>query len=318
MGRAPKPGLRLAGVAPPRFREIVDPATAAAYRATGWWGDTTLAGRVTDHAAARPDHVAYATDRGAMTWRALDECSDRIAGTLLEVGALPGERIGVLLPDGASVHAAYLACEKAGVTVVGIGARAGTREIRHLLGRTAASTLVTHAEFRDEPATALVAALAAEGTALRHHVVIPAFERTPDAAIVVDGVASDAEPITAATRDQRAMGPDDLFLVNSTSGTTGLPKVVMHTQNRWHYFHQVAARHGGLRTDDVFLSAIPAPFGFGIWTAHSTPIHLGATCVIPEPFSARTVAALIEQRSGDRALLCQHPIHHDAQLRSTR
>ena len=115
------------------FREIVDPATAAEYRAAGWWDDTTLAALVTEHAASRPDSVAYAADDGDLTWRALDECSDRLAGTLVATGAAPGARVGVLLPDGASVHAVYLACEKAGLTIVGIGARAGRREIRHLL-----------------------------------------------------------------------------------------------------------------------------------------------------------------------------------------
>ena len=100
---------------------------------------------VTEHAASRPDGVAYAADDGDLTWRALDECSDRIAGTLIATGAAPGARVGVLLPDGASVHAVYLACEKAGLTIVGIGARAGVREIRHLLGRTRASVLVTAA-----------------------------------------------------------------------------------------------------------------------------------------------------------------------------
>jgi len=66
----------------------------------------------------------------------------------------------------------------------------------------------------------------------------------------------------------RASDPDALFLINSTSGTTGMPKCVMHTQNRWFYFHQVAAAAGRFTQEEVFLSAIPAPFGFGLWTAH--------------------------------------------------
>ena len=36
--------------------------------------------------------------------------------------------------------------------------------------------------------------------------------------------------------------------------------------------------------NDVFLSAIPAPFGFGIWTAHVTPTLLGVPCVVCESF----------------------------------
>lgn len=85
----------------------------------------------------------------------------------------------------------------------------------------------------------------------------------------------DAEPaaLTVASR----LGPDDVFLINSTSGTTGLPKCVVHTQNRWHYFHRKAVANGLLTADDVFLPVIPTPFGFGLWTSHTTPIYLGAT-----------------------------------------
>jgi len=41
------------------------------------------------------------------------------------------------------VHAALIGVEKAGLVAVGIGARAGDREISHLLTRTAAKALIT-------------------------------------------------------------------------------------------------------------------------------------------------------------------------------
>jgi acyl-CoA synthetase len=82
----------------------------------------------------------------------------------------------------------------------------------------------------------------------------------------------------------RRFGPDELWLINSTSGTTGLPKCVMHTQNRWRAFHRMAVTAGALTGDDIFCSAIPAPFGFGLWTAHFTPSYLGSPCVVPERF----------------------------------
>jgi acyl-CoA synthetase len=88
-----------------------------------------------------------------------------------------------------------------------------------------------------------------------------------------------------------------VFLINSTSGTTGFPKCVVHTQNRWYYFHQKAVANGDLTSDEVVLPVIPTPFGFGIWTSHTTPIFLGATAVVLDRFSAQaTCEAIAEHR----------------------
>ncbi len=46
---------------------------------------------------------------------------------------------------------------------------------------------------------------------------------------------------------------------------------------------------------DIVLSAIPAPFGFGIWTAHVTPAVLGAPTVVHERFDADAVIRAIER-----------------------
>ena len=102
------------------------------------------------------------------------------------------------------------------------------------------------------------------------------------------------------------LGPDDPFLINSTSGTTGLPKCVVHTQNRWHYFHQKAVANGELTADDVILPVIPTPFGFGIWTSHTTPIYLGTTTVLIERFDAAATCAAIERHRAT-VLCCVAP-----------
>jgi acyl-CoA synthetase len=69
----------------------------------------------------------------------------------------------------------------------------------------------------------------------------------------------------------------------------------MHDQARWFAFHELAVEAAALTPDDVFMSVLPAPFGFGIWTAHVTPTLLGAPCVLMPRFDAEQCLALVER-----------------------
>src|SRR6267378_890670 len=69
----------------------------------------------------------------------------------------------------------------------------------------------------------------------------------------------------------------------------------MHDQARWFAFHDLARQIARFTPRDVFLSALPAPFGFGLWTAHFTPTILGAPCIVFERFDAEEVLAAIER-----------------------
>jgi acyl-CoA synthetase len=189
------------------------------------------------------------------------------------------------------VHVALLACEKAGVVAVGIGARAGGRELRHIVGKTKAIALISHDEHRGQPMREVAASL----PGIRHHVVVPRFERDPAAPLLVDGAVAGSAAADAGALARVRFGPDEFWMVNSTSGTTGMPKCVMHTQNRWRYFHQIAAEVGALSEHDVIMSVVPAPFGFGQWTAHFTPTYLGVPTVVTERFSPALTLELLER-----------------------
>jgi acyl-CoA synthetase len=45
----------------------------------------------------------------------------------------------------------------------------------------------------------------------------------------------------------------------------------------------------------VFMSVVPAPFGFGLWTGHFTPTILGAACVVMDRFDAARMIELVER-----------------------
>ena len=277
-------------MAEPMFAQAV----IDAYVDAGWWGTHALADLVAEHAAARPDDPAYIvadeSGDGVLTWAQYHECSSELAAVFVRAGLDPGTRIGVILPDGATVHTVFLAAEKAGLVVAGIGARAGPGEISHLLGRMRAAALVTHTHHRGQLSSELVASLRAGDVKGLRHIVVPDVAFAPASPTVIDGNSMEAPDGAARERllEGRALGPDDLFMLNSTSGTTGWPKCVMHTENRWFYFNQLATSSGELTPDDVFFGAVPAPFGFGLWTAHFSPGSLGCPTVVSPRFEPET------------------------------
>ncbi|CAB4941991.1 MAG: AMP-binding protein [Actinobacteria bacterium] len=265
-----------------------DASDAAAYRAAGWWGDDTIATVVARHAAAMPDALAYIADGRRYTWAEYHADSDRVARVLLAGGHRSGDRIAVMMPDGPAVHAVFVGIEKAGLVAVGIGARAGDREVAHLLTLTGAAVLVTTPDQHGRDASQLVADVTALGAQIDRLVLVDG-----EAEIVDTGLAADV--VVDAGAAMQPLDADSLFLLNSTSGTTGLPKCVMHTQNRWFYFHHLAAAAGGFGADEVFLGVLPAPYGFGLWTAHFTPTILGCPAVVMERFDADAALDLIER-----------------------
>ncbi|MEN8161677.1 MAG: class I adenylate-forming enzyme family protein, partial [Myxococcota bacterium] len=234
-----------------------------------------LAARIDKLASDCPEAPAFLSDTEPMSWREYAARSDRFAAHLAGLGLTPGERVAILLPDGPGVHVAFVGCEKAGLVVMGVGPRAGREEIRHLVRKSGASALVTRAASRDLDYRALAEELRSEGVPLRHHIVV---ERQLD----TDEPCYANGPSAPADLAARRLGTDDLFLLNSTSGTTGLPKCVTHHQARWFHFHDLAVASGEMTGDAVFCSVLPAPFGFGLWTAHFTPAALGVPCVVLE------------------------------------
>lgn len=284
---------------------------AAAFRAAGWWTDTTLSDAVRHNARRSPDRVAYIDHPvGALTWSEFDAAADGLAGQLAGWGVARGDRVAVWHGDTAAIHVLFVAVERCGGVVVGIGARAGAREVAHLLDVTEPRVLISDqqrsAAAAQVAATLPVAAqvLAGEGVDLRLDVEAPA----------------------ATPRPRSQLGPDDVFLINSTSGTTGLPKCVVHTQNRWHYFHQKAVANGHLTSEDVVLPVIPMPFGFGIWTSHTTPIYLGATTVLLQRFSTSAACEAIARHrvtvlccvSTQLTMLMADPLVRETDLSSLR
>lgn len=236
-----------------------------------------------------PHRAAFITTDRSTSWSEYDRSADVIGEMLRSTPGGPRSRVALLLPDTAAVHAALCGCYRAGRIAAAVGVRSGVREIAHVMRRTDASTLVTVPEIRGRTWQALVRELEAEDVMPSEVVVVD--EQTG----AVTRHRTDAAPKAENSSGGALFTPSQVTILNSTSGTTGTPKIVAHTERRWTAFAREAMVGARIGPQDVICSVVPAPYGFGLWSAHFLPALLGVPAVVTARFDAEETAMLIER-----------------------
>lgn len=255
---------------------------------------------VRHRARTRGDEPAYVSPDGATTWADYDRAADRMYAALRS-GPSPGAgsqhppgSVAVYLPDTVGFHVALVGAYRAGVRVAAMGARSGPAEVAHIMASAGARVLVTAPLMRGVPVADLLADLRGRGAAIDRVLLID------DTTIVEGGGAAGgtggAAPRHPAPVDPRhAFGVDEVSMLNSTSGTTGRPKLVTQTQRRWTAFAALACRNAELTSTETIAAFVPAPFGFGLWTSHFLPALLGRTALVMERFDAATAITMMRE-----------------------
>ena len=148
----------------PAYRRLSAAQDAVRFRTAGWWSDSTLSDAVRRNAQASPERLAYVDHPGTwLTWREFDSAASALAEQLAGVGVARGDRVGVWHGDSAALHVLFVAIERCGAVVVGIGARAGTREVAAIL-RSSRPKLLISDQQRSGTAAAAAAGAAVPGT----------------------------------------------------------------------------------------------------------------------------------------------------------
>ncbi|MFR9802234.1 class I adenylate-forming enzyme family protein [Pseudonocardia sp. RS010] len=268
------------------------PTAAEHYRSQGWWPERSVGAMVRSRAARNPEGLAYIGDRGTLSWAEYDSRADHLAARLAGLGLQVGDRVAVRMPDGPPLHVAYLACERAGLVIVGVPLRAGDREVDSLLRTTEASALICPPADRDRAAAEFVRELRTRGARLNFHVEVHDEE-----VVSFDwrAGAMEAFPDQAAPITGRELAVGDLWMISPTSGTTGLPKCVQQVQLKFMYMVRLAEEAANLGDGDVMMVVVPNSVAFGLWSAHMLPAQLGVPCVLRERFDATDMMRAIAE-----------------------
>ncbi|HYM96214.1 MAG TPA: long-chain fatty acid--CoA ligase [Candidatus Sulfotelmatobacter sp.] len=238
-----------------------------------------IAQNVTRGRAFFADRPAILFEGRALSYRELDETSNRAANLLRALEIRRGDRVALYLPNIPEFAVAYLGVLKLGAIAVSINAIFKAQEVQFILNDSGARLLFT------------VADLAVNLAGLD----CPALERT----IVCEGPAASDHRLSAllekASTDFRVadMQQAEPALLLYTSGTTGFPKgaTLSHgnvVSNTWSVVH-----HAGYRPEDRLCLFLPLFHVFGQNFIMNACFLSGATLVLHRRFHPETVVESI-------------------------
>ena len=233
--------------------------------------------RILDEAARMyPERPAVRLDELVITYQQLDDLSGRAASWLRERGVVPGDRVGVMLPNVAQFPVLYYGVLRAGGTVVPMNPLLKAREVEHYLGDSGAKLVFAAASAAAE-ATAGAAAVGAEAV-------------TVEADLLTEIAATPSSPEIAARAD------DDTAVILYTSGTTGTPKGAELTHANLHRNAVVTTTTLlDLGPDDVIMGCLPLFHAFGQTCALNAAIAAGACLTMVPRFDPAPALKVIER-----------------------
>jgi acyl-CoA synthetase (AMP-forming)/AMP-acid ligase II len=194
----------------------------AAY-AAGFWQDATLYSLVEGFAKSHPDHVAVRSRAGTLSYRALLAQVDALALDLSLAGVRAGERVAVWLSSRIETVIAFAACSRNGYVCCPSLHRDHTvAEIAELCQRMRASAFIGENGYGADGKRADIFKILRESAELKR---IHALD--PVGAKIGYDLAHPAEVSHAPVKNE----PDLVLYLAFTSGTTGRPKGVMHSDN---------------------------------------------------------------------------------------
>jgi 2-aminobenzoate-CoA ligase len=229
------------------------------------------------------DRRALVTPDGQWSYGELLDGADQVARVLVDdLGLVPGNRVLVRAPNNPWTATVWLAVLKAGGVVV---------LTMPMLRRTELATLCELVR----PDLALCDARLLDDLHAARDDVAPQLPVVPVGSSDDDDLQRAAAGKPSGFEDVVSCG-EDVALLAPTSGTTGRPKVTMHTHRDVLAIGDTFSRHVlRPREDDLFTTSAPLAFTFGLGTGLVFPLHAGAAAFLVEKATPAQMADLVEE-----------------------
>ena len=253
-----------------------DEAEVRRYIASGSWADITIGDTLRRNAARVPDRLAYGSEEGRLTFRELDERSDRLGGALLLHGVKRGERAIFQMGTVLETAVALTACFKAGIVPVGTVPQYREIEIGQLAELSGATLYFVQADFSAFDLVGFAQGMQKKFPQLKLLIVARGKERNDVSQLIEETSLETArEALSQVKLDSR-----DCAMFQLSGGSTGVPKIIprFHGEYLAGGPHWVAMQ--GMDEHSVAIWSLPLIHNAGMYYAYTPTMLWGRTTII--------------------------------------
>ena len=223
----------------------------------------SLASVLRNLARSRPESEAFISATRRLTFAELHDRSSRLANALIGAGITRDHRVAVLLNNGCEFFEVAFGVSKANATLVALNWRLSAREIHAVLSDAEPALPIYESTFDS---------------------LVPSVEDRPKGMRTINlehQYESWLRELSPRDPDLSSAS-DDVMLILYSSGTTGLPKGIMLTNNNLSYIQVMATELFRMTPDSVHLVVAPLFHVGGAGTGLTTTTLGGRTVILRE------------------------------------
>ena len=208
-----------------------DPQQARAYYLDATWQQDTLFTLLCQHAESRPSCVALRDPYNRLAWSEVLAQVERVAVSLHRAGLTRGDRVAIWLPNRIESVIIFLACSRNGyVCCPSLHQSYTSGEVVTLLKRIRCKALFTTPGYGADAQSLSIYDQLDEVTTLKQVYSLNSPHTDPSA-VPAGSIPYPTHHESTVVMPPIDLNPDKIVYLAFTSGTTGLPKGVMHSDN---------------------------------------------------------------------------------------